>query len=331
MKRVAHVSVAGDGRILTVHCPDGDAGWVLHQTLQLSGAIMPLAYSPDGTRLYAARRSAPLAILTMAVAADGTLALLGETPLSCNAVHIATSPCGRWLYAASYDGHVVCTVAIDAQGLAHAETGRLATPPRAHACLPSRDGQTLWVSVLGADCVLALDARHPHALRPTGRLEGRPGSGPRHLAWHPHAPLVFLLNECDATLDVWLVAAGQVRQRLASASLMPAGSTGAPWAADLGLSPDGRTVWVSERRSATVSAWHWDATNQRLNPQGWHPVDANPRSLAVAVDGSGVCVLSQATGMLGWLPADAGKPTTVAPLHCGSNPTWVSCWPGLSR
>jgi len=39
-----------------------------------------------------------------------------------------------------------------------------------------------------------------------------------------------------------------------------------------------------------------------------------------------VAVLSQATGMLHWLPTDTDS--IAQPLHCGSNPTWVSCWAG---
>jgi 6-phosphogluconolactonase len=322
----AHVSVAGSGELLTLTRADTAAPWQIAQRLALSGALMPMAHSRDGCRLYVVRRSAPFALLTLRVSVQGDLSLLGECPLAGNLVQVAASPCGRWLYGASYDGHRVCRIALDEQGVATQEVFSLDTPPQAHACLPSPDGATVWASSLGGDCVLALDARSAPALTERGRLVGPPGSGPRHLAWHPSQPQLFVLNECDATLAVWQIAAAPEgpHQLLDTAALMPEGTEGAPWAADLGLSPDGATVWATERRSATLSRWHWDGARLRL--QGRWAVDANPRSLSVAPDGSGVAVLSQATGMLHWLPTDTDS--IAQPLHCGSNPTWVSCWAG---
>ena len=46
-----------------------------------------------------------------------------------------------------------------------------------------------------------------------------------------------------------------------------------PWAADIHLSPDGRTLYASERTSSTPSTFRVDAATGQLQPLGQVPTE----------------------------------------------------------
>ena len=75
-----------------------------------------------------------------------------------------------------------------------------------------------------------------------------PGAGPRHFVFHPTDPFVFLLNELDATIDVLELdrATGTLRGVSVAPALPPRFAGGAPWAADLHLTP-GRPLPLRQR------------------------------------------------------------------------------------
>ena len=100
-----YVPSAGTGelRMLTLDTRTGALSE--RQCLLLGGGLMPMALNPQRTRLYVARRSAPMAVLSLAIGSDGRLTLLGESPLPVSMAYIATDRSGRFLFSASYGEH----------------------------------------------------------------------------------------------------------------------------------------------------------------------------------------------------------------------------------
>src|SRR4051812_18891376 len=69
-------------------------------TVKVGGAVMPLAVSPDKHFLYAALRSQPYRVATLAIdPASGRLAKIGESSLADSMANIDTDRSGRWLFA----------------------------------------------------------------------------------------------------------------------------------------------------------------------------------------------------------------------------------------
>jgi len=105
---LAFVSCADSGELHLLRLASDTGQLHTEQVLALGGQLMPMALSPDGTRLYVARRSDPLAVVTLAVNAPARRAdVLGEAPLPASMAYLATDARGHWLLSASYGADLV--------------------------------------------------------------------------------------------------------------------------------------------------------------------------------------------------------------------------------
>jgi 6-phosphogluconolactonase (cycloisomerase 2 family) len=80
-----------------------------------------------------------------------------------------------------------------------------------------------------------------------------PGSGPRRLAFHPNEPMLYLLNELTADIQVlqWDERRGVLTPRQTLSTNAP-GHTGTTSAAELAISRTGRHVYTSNRGDNTL-------------------------------------------------------------------------------
>jgi 6-phosphogluconolactonase len=333
-RTVAYVPSAGSGE-LRVLALDAQTGALTElQCLALGGALMPMALNPQRTRLYVARRSAPLAVLSLSIGSDGRLALLGEAPLPVSMAYITTDRSGRFLLSASYHEHRVAVSAIDDEGVARDVLQVIPTEPNAHAIQADPSNCHVFATCLGGELLrhFDFDARsgrlsdHADARSVMAHAPDR-RAGPRHLVFHPNGRWLYVLNELDASVAVFDLdgASGATRpvQRIDS---LPPGFSGVPWAAEIRLSPDARHLYTSERRSSTVAAFDIDAADGRLALIGHQPTELQPRGFAIEPGGRWLLAVGQLshqvcshaidprTGALG--PAGAR-------LAVGTDSTWV--------
>ena len=300
------------------------------ETVNVGGTVMPLSVSPDKRYLYAALRSQPFRVVSFGIdAVTGKLRKLGEAPLADSMANIDTDATGKWLFAASYPGHKITVNSIDKEGKVGAIQQLIPTAPNAHAIHADANNRFVLATSLGGDNVSAwrFDAT-------TGRLTPNepaltttaPKSGPRHLVWDKAQRFAYLLNELDASLNVfaWDSTKGTL-QPLQTTTTLPAGFTGKPWAADIHLTPDGRFLYASERTSSTLSAFRVDATSGQLQPLGQTPTEKTPRGFAIDPSGRYLVVAGQESHSVSALPIDAATGALGAPksLAVGKNPNWV--------
>src|SRR5207245_7465729 len=84
----------------------------------------------------------------------------------------------------------------------------------------------------------------------------RPGAGPRHIAFHPTLPLVFVANELDSTVAT--LRFDPERRTLSpvdTRSTLPAGWTGTNYPADIHVAPNGRRLYVSNRGHNSIAVF----------------------------------------------------------------------------
>lgn len=329
MSTVVYVSNADSGE-LSVLAMAADGALAPLQTVAVGGTVMPLAVSPCRRFLHAARRSAPLAVASFAIAPHtGTLTKLGEAALPASMAYLATDRSGRWLFAASYQGDQLTVSPIGADGRVGAVQQAVATGPHAHAILPAPSNRHVFATSLGGGVVLQFrfDAER-------GRLEPnappalpiRSGAGPRHFRFHPNGRCVYLLNELDATLDVLAFDAERgTLAPLQTVPTLPPGFAGEPWAADLQLTPDGRFLYSSERRSSTLAAFRIDAETGLLSPLGHTATETQPRGFAIDARGRFLLAVGQRSDHLSRYAIDAasGALRLAERLAVGRNPNWV--------
>ena len=326
-----YVSNADSGDITVLHMAAG-GDLTLQSRLELGGRLMPMAQHPSRRALVVARRSPPMAALSLAVdPATGELQYLAETPLPASMAYLSMDPSGRWLLAASYPDHLLTVSPMHEDGRVGAVTQVLPTGPHAHAIMLAPSGRHVLASSLGADLLMVLDwDADTGQLRPAQHWQARPGAGPRHFRFDPPGRCVYLLNELDGSLDVlsWNPAQGRL-SHLQTVNTLPPGFTGQPWAADLHLTPDGRQLYSSERRSSTLAHFAVDPDTGLLNVKGHTPVESQPRGFAIDPAGRQLLVVGELSQHLSRLSIhpDSGQLRFEQRIPVGQGPNWVEILP----
>ncbi len=320
-----------DSQEISVLALDRDKGTLAPvQTLAVGGTVMPMAVSHDKRLLYAALRSQPFRVATLAIdAATGRLQKLGEAPLADSMANIDLDASGRWLFAASYQGGKISVNAIGKDGTVGAIQQLVQTAPNAHAIHADANNRFVFATSLGGDNLSAwrfdaerglLSPNDPPLTRTAAQ------AGPRHFVWDRAQRHLYLLDELDAALHVYAWDAERGTLKLEqSTTTLPAGFAGKPWAADLHLTPDGRHLYASERTSSTLSAFRVDAANGRLQPLGQTPTEKTPRGFAIDSSGRYLIAAGQESHGLTLHTIDpaTGALGTAQRLTVGKNPNWI--------
>lgn len=329
MTSLVIVSCADSGEVHTLTLDAASGRLQPRQVLALGGTLMPMARHPHLPRLYVARRSEPLSVITLAIDPQGRLEAVHEAPLPDSMAYLSCDRSGRWLLSASYGGDCIAVGALDAEGRALASDRVLPTGRHAHCIVADPANRFVLAAALGADCLhrFRFDAA-TGALVPTEppTVAVPPGAGPRHLVFSADGTRVYLLGELDGGIDVFRCepATGALTP-LQRVSCLPAGFSGEPWAAELRLSPDGRWLLATERRSSTLSVFAVDPTSGQLGLRAQADVEAQPRGMQLSPDGRHVLVAGQASHHVSVLALD---PATGALAACdriavGPNPNWI--------
>jgi 6-phosphogluconolactonase len=328
---VAYVACADSREIQVLRIDEASGTLQPLQAVPTSGAVMPLALRPDHRVLYASLRTEPFAVAAFAIdRASGQLAPLGQAPLPESSAYIATDRSGRWLFAASYHQHRFSISPLAADGTPGAATQVLDTGRHAHAAVPAADNRFVFVPTLGADQVMQwrFDAATGRATpNEPPALASPAGAGPRHLVLAPNGRHAYLLNELDATVALLDLdrARGTLAWRAAWSTLPPGFAGGAPWGADLHLTPDGRFLYTSERRSNTLAAWRVDVASGELSLVGHVGTEDQPRGFNLDPTGRWLLAAGQASHAVALyrIDAETGALTLSQRLPLGRNPNWV--------
>lgn len=329
MPTVAYVANADSGDISVAHLDASTGALALVQTFATGGKVMPMAISPHKRFLYASLRDEPARVLSCTIEpGSGRLQLLHEAALPASACHIALDRSGRWLFSAAYGAHRIGVNPVDADGRAQAPHQAIDTPPNAHTLCSDVSNRFAFAPCLGGNVVLQMrfDAATGRlSPNPTPALQITAGSGPRHLAFHPGGEIIFLLNELDATLCTLAFdpATGNLQVR-GTVGFFPAGTDGAPWGAELRLTPDARHLVASERRSSTLTLFRIaDGGGLQLIDQVH--TETQPRGFAIDASGRWLVAAGQASHRVGVHAIDAagGRLGLGRAFDVGRNPNWV--------
>lgn len=256
-----------------------------------------------------------LSISAFARDGDGGLSLLNKrATLGKNPVHVVVSPDDRHAVVCNHltvDDFVSNLAVFPIQadgGLAEASdvlpirgeigVNRKEQPyAKPHHAQFSPDGRTLAMADKGLDEVqfFSLDAQGKLTWLEDRTVRMPWGAGPRHLAYHPVLPFLYVLNELDSTVVAIALddPSGRPRafQRLSSQSdrfsLIHR-------AAEIGVSADGRCLYVSNRGQDTIGAFSIAAGSGALAPLGWSDCGGRvPRHFALAPDGGALFVANE--------------------------------------
>jgi len=296
-----------------------------------SPASMPMAVTPDHRFLYAALRSDNFPASSFAIdRASGRLTHIATTPLQDSMAYIVTDRSGRFLLSASYPGNKLTINPIDANGhIVEKTTEIIPDRPKSHCILVDAANKYCYATSLGADMIMQWKF-DPAAgtLSPNTRAEihTKAGAGQRHMALHPSGRLLYLITETTDTIGAYAIdpASGTLKE-LQFVDALPADFKEQPAAADLHVSPDGRFLYGSERKTSTLAGYRIDPEKGTLSPIGHFPTEKMPRGFNI--DPRGRFLLSVGldsnTMTVYRIDPQSGALTSLKQYAMGQQPNWI--------
>jgi 6-phosphogluconolactonase len=140
--------------------------------------------------------------------------------------------------------------------------------PHAHCVVTDRDDRFAFVCDLGIDKVMAFKFDPAHGtLTPNNppSTSIKPGSGPRHIAFHPNRRNVYVVSELTSTLTAFAYDRHRgVMTQLEEHPLLPADFHGESYAAEVAVHPSGKFVYASTRFYDSIVVFRCDESTGRL-------------------------------------------------------------------
>lgn len=126
--------------------------------------------------------------------------------------------------------------------------------PHVHSAVLSPDDRFLLSADLGTDKVSIyrvdpLKASQPLIPAEPPFISVKPGSGPRHIAFHPNSKFVYIIHEMGGIIIAFDYKNGKLTEKQTITMLAP-DFKGRVGAADIHISPDGKFLYGSNRGSA---------------------------------------------------------------------------------
>lgn len=303
-----------------------DEAGALSLVQRMGGLVNPsfLALNQAKDRLYTVHGDSQEVSVFRIYEADGTLEFLQTQRCGGrNPVHLALDPSGGWLLVSDHlganAGGSLLVMPVLADGTLGPVSQRLEmtgqpgphrkeqpfSKPHCNSFDPS--GQYVAVPDKGLDRVFVF--RFWHGIltpAPAPWVDSRAGAGPRHIAFHPEEPFAYVVNELDSTVTAYRfdkrtggLTPFQILSTLADTYV------GNNTASGIDISPDGRTLYASNRGDDSIAVFRMETRSGRLSFCGTTPSQGRtPRFFTMGPWGNCMFVLNEDSDSIQTFPVD---------------------------
>jgi 6-phosphogluconolactonase len=286
-----------------------------------SGGLNNLSYQalhPSGRFLYSASETRKGQVAAFAL--DPQTGLLQfhshQSALGDGTCHVAVDHLGKHVLAANYDSGTIVILPIGNDGhLAPAATiPKDSLPSRvnhegrqmaahAHSIQTDPSDRLVIAADLGCDKLFLYrydPVRGSLAPSSPAFTATRPGAGPRHFAFHPTQPLVFVLNELNSTIMPYHYDKSRdTLEETRAVSMLPPDFKGKNTAAEIRVHPSGRFVYGSNRGHDSIAAFAIDPATGQVRLIGDYPTHGRtPRNFGIDPTGNWLIAANQDTDNL---------------------------------
>jgi 6-phosphogluconolactonase len=275
-----------------------------------------LAFHPTKRVLYAANETDKFqdkpggGVSAFAISKTGTLTPLNQQQSGGSGpCYVSVDHAGSRVLVANYGSGSVALLPLESNGrlkpasatVQHEGSG--ADPnrqkgPHAHSINADPTNKFALATDLGIDRVLVyrLDPKKGTLIAndpPSAALA--PGSGPRHLAFHPNGRFAYVTDELKSTVTMftWDATRG-VLQELQTISMLPQGFSGSNTAAEVQVHPSGRFVYASNRGHDSIVIYAVDPQSGHLTLVGHQSTQGKtPRNFGIDPTGTYLLAANQ--------------------------------------
>ena len=275
-----------------------------------------LSVSPNGKYLYAVNetgRELPGHVSAFEFdKAKGKLSFLGQQLSGGDdPCFVTTDQSGHWVIVGNYSGGSLAAFPVNGDGSLEPYSqliqhkGNSANKQRqekahVHATFFSPDYQYILAPDLGMDKVMVyqFNATNKKPLKAAAVpfMASAPGSGPRHIAFHPNKKFVYLVEEMSGTVKTFAYNNG-VLKPLQTIATHPDTFKGQPGSADIHISPDGKFLYASNRGDENnLAIFSIDVATGKLTSIGYQSIAGQqPRNFIIDPSGKYLLVANQKT------------------------------------
>ena len=231
--------------------------------------------------------------------ATGQLALLGQqTTKGAHPCHVSITPSGEYVMVANYSGGSIACYPVKEDGSLGPMSGFVqhegssVSPrqkgPHAHSINSDAAGRFILVDDLGLDKVLIYRLEDGKFVPNDPAFATlAPGSGPRHLVFHPNGRFVYVINELLSTVTAFGYdpKTGKLRE-IQTIATLPKEFAGGNTTAEVCVHPSGKFLYGSNRGHDSIVTFRIDSETGELTLVGHTPSGGrSPRNIALDPSG----------------------------------------------
>lgn len=238
---------------------------------------------PDGRHLYTCNSGSPGAVSAYEIESHtGHLKFLNRVPAGGpDTSYVSLDQTGHYVLAANYSGGNIAVFAIKPDGSLGERTafvqhtGSSVNPQRqthayAHSIIVDPSNRFALVADLGVDKVFVYRFNEKDGSLATNNppfVNIKPGSGPRHVKFHPNGRWVYVISEIASTVTAfnWDSTNGTLTE-FQTVSALPADFKGTNTCAEIVVHPNGKFLYASNRGDDSLAVFAIDQTTGRLTP-----------------------------------------------------------------
>lgn len=272
-----------------------------------------LALSPDKKQVFAVNETEGGEVSAFSFkAGNGELKFINRVPSGgAHPCYISTDRDGKNVFIGNYSGGTLSVLPVKADGSlgesiqtieheGHGVNKERQEKAHVHSTIFSPNYRYLFVGDLGLDKVMIYQYDPEKATSPLSQAIPpfaplKPGSGPRHLSFHPTKKFVYIIQELTAEVTAFSYDDAKLTS-FQTVSLLPSGFKGDVGAADIHISPDGKFLYASNRGDANDISIFAIGNNGRLTLTGRQPtLGKGPRNFVIDPQGNFLLAANQQT------------------------------------
>ncbi|UOE92208.1 lactonase family protein [Alkalihalobacillus sp. LMS39] len=209
----------------------------------------------------------------------------------------------NFLQIANYGGSI-CTVSVNEQNGKFEEnlnsithTGKSVNPdrqegPHPHSIVSIPNTNYVVVPDLGADCLVVYEEKG-EALYYHHSIAVAPGAGPRHCAFHPRLPVVYVMEELSSTISIFTYDENGQFQLINRVSTLPKDYEVENTGAEIKVDLDGEFLYASNRGHNSIASFSIAKDGSLMNIGYTNTKGETPRHFSITPDNRFVLVANQ--------------------------------------